>query len=83
MTGYYREIKSRYYDSDLMNYIYFTRVEAVITNDISKYNYRKKIKFKEIPGALGDWYEFIMNGIDDYYVDVERVYMWRKGFHEQ
>ena len=83
MTGYYREVKRRYYDYDLLNWIYYTQVEAVITNNIKPYNAKKKYKFKELPGDLADWYTFIMEGTDDYYVSIDHVYMWRKSFHEE
>lgn len=84
MTGYSREVKRRYYDYDSGNWIYYTQVEAIITNDIMPYNKLKRAhKFREIPGDLVDWYQFIMDGTGLYYVSVNHVYTWRKKVHEE
>ena len=78
MRYYEREIKRRYYDYDAGCYKFIIWTEAVISNDISKYNSRKKKRFREVQGwDLFDWYTRIMDHTGVSYVNIEHVYSWK------
>ena len=83
MQGYKRKITKRYYDYDRQKYAYSIWQQAVITNNIDKYQKKKQIKFKPMDGELYDWYEFIEKGVGTYYISIEKVYEWEVYIDEQ
>ena len=83
MKGYKRKITKRYFDYDKMSWSYSVRCQAVITDNIEKYQKGKRKPFREMDGTLYDWYEFIGDGIGDRYISVEKLYEWEVFINEQ
>lgn len=83
MQGYKRKILKRYYDYDNLKYGYSVWIQAVITDNIDKYNKRKVKKWQPLDGDLFDWYAFISDGTDEDYINVEKIYEWEVYADEQ
>lgn len=77
MIGYGRKISERYYDYDEMKYQYRWFWEVVITDNINKYNKKKRTRlFKELEGDLFDWYWLITEHTGDMYPTINKIYRW-------
>lgn len=83
MQGYKRKITKRYYNYEKWDYAYSVWIQAVITNDIDRFQAKKHKKWQLLDGDLFDWYEFIQNGTGENYINVEKVYEWEVYADEQ